>query len=126
MKTNLFESGFEELSRDDGEPLRVVQTGQQLVVLVKDRMEDVEKELERVLIEEVDLMHRLDHEIDRGARVGERHVLLRHRLDLRYHRVSLFHLQIRNCYLDNEIRHFTAQCRLRHFQSSFCMPAYNN
>ena len=73
--------------------MRVVERWEQLVVLVEDRMEDVEEELERVLIEEVDLMHRLDRKVDRRARVGERHVLLGNRLDLRYHRVSLFHLK---------------------------------
>lgn len=83
---------LEQVGGNDGETLSIVADFLESSVVVQHGMEDVEEEVQRVLVEEVDLTQRVQREVNVAASLRQRQVLLGHRLDLADHLVRLFHL----------------------------------
>ena len=83
---------LEQVRSDDGQALSVIAHFFQARIVVEYRVEDVEEEVQRVLVQEVHLAERIEREVDVAARLRQRHVLLRYRFDLADHLVRLLDL----------------------------------
>lgn len=83
----------EQVFGDDIQSGRVVLDRTEFWVTVQHGVEHIEEKLEGVLVQEVHLVHVVEHKVNSGTCLRHRHVLLRNLVNFLNHNVCLFNLE---------------------------------